>query len=584
MNKKIFSCMLASVATVAATMSFSSCTSTAEGEAARILMNQVAFYPNSDKEAILDTAYVGPVEIYDASGNRVMKVNAIPGLESPFSGQKRSRIVFSDLKTVGDYELRIGKNVKHFAIREDALRDATRAALKAFYYQRSGVELEERYAGKWARPMGHPDTQVMVHPTAATKKRPAGTIISSPFGWYDAGDYNKYIVNSAYSIGVMFQMYEMIPEYFAKLDVNIPESGDDVPDLLDEIYFNLKWMVTMQDTDGGLYHKLTTPNFEGFIMPTECQQQRYVVQKTVTASYDYAACMAMASRIYSKYEEYSEFAKTAIESAKRAYEWAKANPTAFYTQSANNEKYDPDVTTGEYGDGSAADEQMWAAVELYLTTGDESYIEGLELPSAYGLNSWGNVASLAQWEMISKDALKETEASKVQLEQFKAYIETLREKAKRSDFSCAYGAVATDFHWGCLSEGCCNAGAELLRASYLLGEEYSDCKALALANADYMLGRNPMDNCYVTGLGVKSTMYPHHRISHADSVEEPIPGLLAGGPNPGKQDGLNYPIDYPDMCYLDDMNSYASNEIAINWNASLVAFLAAVDEAYSVEK
>lgn len=578
-----FTSKIAAVASVVATMAMASCESTVGGDSARILMNQVAFYPGSEIVAVLDTLYSGPVEIYDAAGKRVKKVYAVPGKQSPFSGQMRS-VVEIYLTTPGEYEMRIGDNVRKFTVKHKALNEVAKSALKAFYYQRSGVEIEEQYAGKWARPLGHPDTKVLVHPTAATKTRPAGTIISSPYGWYDAGDYNKYIVNSAYSIGIMLQMYEMIPEYFAKLDVNIPETGNGAPDLLNEIYFNLKWMVTMQDTDGGLYHKLTTPNFESFVMPTECHQQRYVVQKSVTASYDYAACMAMVSRIYSKFDVYADFANQALESAKKAYVWAKANPDALYTQNANNQKFDPDVTTGEYGDHSAVDEHLWAAVELYISTGDNSYLEEALplLPNYYGLNSWGNVASIAQWEMISNASLKDMDESKSQLEYFKSYIETLREKFAVSDFECAYGSKATDFHWGCLSEGCCNAGAELLRASHLLGETYNDCVRMALSNADYLLGRNPMDICYITGIGTKSTMNPHHRLSHADGIEDPIPGLLAGGPNPGKQDGLEYPISFPDMCYLDDMNSYASNEIAINWNASLVAFIAGLDEASSL--
>ena len=138
----------------------------------------------------------------------------------------------------------------------------------------------------------------MIHPSAVSPGRPAGTIISSPLGWYDAGDYNKYIVNSSYSVGLMLMAYEQNKEYFNRLNAGIPESGNSTADLLDELMFNLKWMITMQDPyDGGVYHKLTTPNFEGFVMPTDCHQQRYVVQKSVTASYDFAAVMALAARI-----------------------------------------------------------------------------------------------------------------------------------------------------------------------------------------------------------------------------------------------------------------------------------------------
>lgn len=107
---------------------------------------------------------------------------------------------------------------------------------------------------------GHPDNHVLIHPSAASPDRPAGTIVSSSKGWYDAGDYNKYIVNSGYSIGLMQSIYQLFLDYFSRQKINIPESNNHTPDLLDEMQFNLDWMLTMQDPeDGGVYHKLTTP-------------------------------------------------------------------------------------------------------------------------------------------------------------------------------------------------------------------------------------------------------------------------------------------------------------------------------------
>ena len=100
-------------------------------------------------------------------------------------------------------------------------------------------------------------------------------------------------------------------------------------------------------------------------------------------------------------------------------------------------------------------------------------------------------------------------------------------------------------------------------------------------NADYVLGRNALGFCFVMGFGTKSPMHPHHRISAADSVEQPFPGLLVGGPNPGQQDKADIKTTYrsslPDESYLDVVDSYASNEIAINWNAELVALMAWLD-------
>ena len=205
----------------------------------------------------------------------------------------RRIIDFSALTAPGEYQIVAGDAKADIVIADAPFAELSKAVIKAFYYQRMSMPIEEEYAGKWHRPAGHMDNEVYVHPSAATKERPAGTVISSAKGWYDAGDYNKYIVNSGFSIGMMLSAYEQNKAYYADLNINIPESKNDVPDILDEIYYNIQWMQTMQDSDGGLYHKLTTPNFEGFVAPADCHQKRYVVQKTTAASLDFAASMAM---------------------------------------------------------------------------------------------------------------------------------------------------------------------------------------------------------------------------------------------------------------------------------------------------
>ena len=107
------------------------------------------------------------------------------------------------------------------------------------------MAIEEPYAEGYARPAGHPDDHVLVHASAATEDRPAGTVISSPGGWYDAGDYNKYIVNSGYTMGVWLMSYELNKAHFDTLNLNIPESGSSMPDLLAEAMYNIRWMMTM---------------------------------------------------------------------------------------------------------------------------------------------------------------------------------------------------------------------------------------------------------------------------------------------------------------------------------------------------
>src|SRR5690606_8542169 len=172
------------------------------------------------------------------------------------------------------------------------------------------------------------DDRVLVHASAAKHERQEATVISAPRGWYDAGDYNNYIVNSGITTGTLLMLYEHFPAYFAALDLNIPESGNDVPDLLDEILWNLRWMLAMQDPDdGGVYHKLTDPSFDGMQLPHRANQRRYVVQKSTPATLDFAAVTALAARIFDDFEtELPGLADSCLAAARAAWNWALANP------------------------------------------------------------------------------------------------------------------------------------------------------------------------------------------------------------------------------------------------------------------
>ena len=541
----------------------------------RIRRNQVGCYPQQEKVIVVEGDNpTGKIRVTTPDG-KVVKTKKVRKAVSPLSQKTRYVVSLGDLSAPGDYQVTVGNESCVLHVSERAYHDIATASLRLFYLVRSGIAIDK--GGVYNRPAGHPDTKVLVHNSAASPLRPAGTVISSPYGWYDAGDYNKYVVNSAFSIGLMFAAYEQQRDYFAQLNTDIPESGNETPDLLDEMMFNLQWLITMQDPyDGGVYHKLTTPNFEGFIMPADCKQPRYVVAKSVTATLDFAAVMADAARLYEPFQQdYPGFSAQAAAMAERAYQWAKANPRAFYHQHLLK---DPAVTTGTYGDGSADDEFFWAATSLYRLTGKQTYLdEALHYqPKLFTTPSWGNVASLGafEWLTVAGSPLYETMAK-----QLVAYCDAAVQGVDQSSFQSPFGNKPRDFGWGCLAEHCCCQAMALLYADQIAGTvKY---RRYALQNADYLLGRNATGYCYVTGFGDKSPMHPHHRISAADGIAAPFPGLLVGGPNPGQQDKNNmrsaYPSNVPDESYVDDDTSYASNEIAINWNASLVAFLCWLD-------
>ncbi len=552
-----------------------------------IRLNQIGFYPAAPKLAVVvgDAGGVFRIKKHD-TGEVVFSGNLSAPRTNPFSGKTCRSADFSSFQKSGSYVVEIPPmGVSHpFEIKENAHREVAIGALLGFYYQRVSTDLPEKHAGKWHRPAGHPDDKVLVHPSAASAARPAGTLISSPGGWYDAGDYNKYIVNSGITMGTLFSLYEDFPEFCKSLKTNIPERKNEMPDLLDEILWNLRWMLTMQDpSDGGVYHKLTNPEFDPMReMPHQATRPRYVVQKNTIATLDFAAVAAQASRVFRPFEkQLPGLADSCRTAAEKAWQWARQNPAVRYDQKAMNAAFDPDVNTGGYEDKNDSDEWVWAAAELYLTTQDDAYYSAVNFSAGDYLPvpTWNQMKALAYYSLIRHEK-NLTELAKKDLPEIKKRVlaldDDLVKDLENQPFQTVMGKTAKDFMWGSSSHAA-NQGIALIQAFGISGDK----KYLqhALGNLDYLLGRNATGYSFLTGFGDKTPMYPHHRPSEADGIAEPVPGLLSGGPNPGQQDKCaTYSNRFPDESFTDDACSYASNEIAINWNAPLV-YLAAAMEA-----
>ncbi len=570
-----------------------------------IRLNQLGFAPLQEMTAtiVLPTADAAVNAVFILNENNDTVWMGVPAVSlcNPISGKPCQIVDFSALDTVGTYTMYVTNNqgqisnVK-FQISDRPYQELTRAALRAYYHQRASMATEEPYAEGYARPAGHPDDHVLVHASAATPERPEGTVISSPGGWYDAGDYNKYIVNSGFTMGVWFLTYEFNKAYFDTLKLNIPESNVNanakhVPDMLSEAMYNLRWMMTMQDLDGGVYHKLTEPDFEGFIRPDQCKKPRYVVMKTTAATLDFAATMAMAARIYAPFEDaFPGFCAQAKEAAEMAFAWALDNPEIYYDQPAMNEQFAPAITTGAYDDFDVDDEFYWAAIELAILTGDKAYkmvatdhAKAIaEANGQYTPSVWGNVAELGYLELLMHyDEVTNHQSPITNLTtSLLEYLQPFLDEAETiSVFRSPYGNRESDFFWGCNSEGCCWRGIECLYAYHFTGDKRYLRNAERCLN--YILGQNATGYCYVTGFGTKPTAHPHHRLSYSHP-KGTLPGFLAGGPNPAQQDaqtdGVKYPKDVPaDESYLDYQPSYASNEVTINWNVTLFALAAGID-------
>ena len=547
-----------------------------------IVLNQLGFYPAAPKIAVVKgNTKSSSFFIINAQNNKVVyKGNLSELLQSKNSSTKTRIIDFSAFVNPGNYKINIPSvgDSYPFIIGINANHAVAVASLKGFYFIRSNMMLEEKFAGKWHRAAGHPDTAVLVHSSAASTARPEGTVISTPGGWYDAGDYNKYIVNSGITMGTLLSAYEDFSSYFDTLKTNIPESGNGVPDILNEAVYNLRWMLTMQDpNDGGVYHKCTNAAFDGMVMPGVTKLPRYVVQKGTAATLDFAAVTAQAARILGKYkQQLPSLMDSCLKASQKAWQWALRHPDSAYNQNKNNQIFKPAITTGDYGDRTFTDEWFWAACELYATTQNEEYWQTIakSVHAPISLPSWSNVHTLGVYTLVRTKPVKYFDDIKELSTAIVSFADRLLQKKDSTAFKTVMGGSVKDFNWGSNSNAA-NQGIALINA-YLITKQKKYIEG-ALSNLDYIVGRNATGYCFVTGIGNHSTMHPHHRPSVADGVMEPVPGLMAGGPNPGRQDHCKYDYFEPETAYVDSDCAYASNEIAINWNAPLVYLSNAIE-------
>ena len=577
---------LLSLGRIFAGIVWSSASLFAQNASEQIRLNQVGFYPKAVKHAILigkdhPSFYLIAQNTLDTVFSGKLGGN----IKSPFSEKYSQLIDFSGFQQQGTYYLYVPHvgNSYPFSIKPKIHHEVAKAAIKGYYYQRATVDLPTRYAGKWARPAGHPDNKVLVHASAVSENRPEGTVISSPKGWYDAGDYNKYVVNSGITMATLLSSYEDFKAIAGKLQLNIPESNNQLPDLIDEILWNLRWMQTMQDpNDGGVYHKLTNAAFDGMIMPHKATKTRYVVQKNTIATLDFAAVMAQASRILKPFaRELPQLSDSCLIAAQKAWDWAIKNPSVYYRQNDNNQHFKPAITTGGYEDKSNVDEWFWASAELFVTTHQKTYFDAIQWPevATIPIATWNQVMPLGYYSLIRNEANLPDFAKEKILKLKEQLLNTanlLVDKQSEQLYHTVMGKTAKDFMWGSSSHAA-NQGILLVQAYWLTKQ--SRYLEAALGNIDYLLGRNGTGYSFLTGYGTKQVLHPHHRPSIADGIAEPIPGLLSGGPNPGQQDKCVYTSSVPDESFSDHDCSYASNEIAINWNAPLV-YLAIALEAH----
>jgi endoglucanase len=535
------------------------------------VVNQAGYLCNGQKIATAEALDGGSFELVSEGSKKPVlqgKLSA-PVLDAA-SGDRVALADFSAWTRPGTYRVVAqGRRSEPFAISDDVYRDPLRLAMRAFYGQRCGCAVD--LGGGYSHAACH--LAGAYHPTSGR----AG-VVANHGGWHDAGDYGRYVVNCGITCGTLLWAWELYPEAVCGMKLDIPESRGKTPDYLAEIRWNLEWMLSLQDEDGGVWHKQTSEQFCGTIMPQQDVLTSYIIgtgavpYKSTCATADLAAVAAIAARCYGAYD--SAFAARCLVAAQRGWGWAAAHPNVPFANPAG-------IGTGGYDEKHCNDAILWASAELWRTTGDQQYekafLAGMEeLPPEIAVKdaSWANVAPMAYWTYVLAER-KGSDAVKARVVKRTVNIAELFMMRRNAS---GYGntLATSDYIWGSNSVAA-NQSILLLMANHFQPDKRA--VEAALSNLHYLLGCNCFGVSWVTQVGTNPFQHPHHRPSVADGIAAPWPGLLSGGPNarPGEPVAKTLPKLPPMRMWLDDDRAYSLNEVAINWNAPLVFLLAAAN-------
>ncbi|MBN2035878.1 MAG: glycoside hydrolase family 9 protein [Chitinispirillaceae bacterium] len=517
---------------------------------ANIRLNSLGFLLSQDKRASINSQCTR-FSVINVSGGTSVFEGAVSGPQRDPDTEEDIYIAdFSPVTAEGMYYLRVdgvGRSF-NFPIDNHVYDSAYYTAMRGMYLMRCGTVVSATYKGNRFRHAACHTSDAYLDYFSNTH-----SIKNSRKGWHDAGDYNKYTVNAGITVGMLFNAWALFKPLIETVPLDIPETGGPLPDFLAEIKWELDWLLTMQFEDGRVSHKVSATGFCGFIMPDAEIAPRYFVPWGSAATADFVAMMATAARIYRPYD--AAFADTCLAAAQRSYDYLASHPEDMAPDQSG-------FSTGQYRTGDK-DDRLWAAAELWETTGEKTYLDDFEARAAAERTKidfdfdWSNVKNLGMFTyVLSRREGKRTTLSDSITQRLVLAADTI--VGRRN--SHAYGRTLMRAHyWGC--NGSIARQTMVLQIANRIAPK-SDYLNAGLDAIGYLFGRNYYCRSFVTGMGINPPLFPHDRRSGADDVQDPWPGYLVGGGHPTEKS------------WVDEEESYQTNEIAINWQGALVFALA----------
>ncbi len=522
-----------------------------------ICLNSLGFLPSMNKKATI----VGNAKTFQLKQSSNDAVVFTGELSAPVYQEDVDQTVsiadFSSFTKEGKYYLEIpgGTRSVDFEISPSVYQFAYYTSMRAFYLWRCGMAVSGDYNGvHYEHAACHLDDGYEDF-TGNPGMRRDGTK-----GWHDAGDYGKYTVNAGITVGMMFMAWEQFQVQLSRISLDLPETAPGFPDYLKELKWETDWLLTMQYPDGSgrVSHKLTRKGFSPFIKAENDLEKRYFTEWGSAATADFVAMMAQAARYFKPYD--ADYAQKCLDAALLSYQFLREHPD--YKRFEQGE-----FRTGGY-QSPDEDDRIWAAAELWETTGESRYLEDFEKRARdmdFEIDEdwdWGDVSNLAMftYALSSKTGKSADVAEKVR-QNIIAVAGQIVEKGNEDVYGRPLGGR---YYWGC--NGTVARQVLNLQVANRLSPNPA-YRQTALDAIGHIFGRNYYNRSYVTGLGISPAMNPHDRRSGSDNLVDPWPGYLVGG-------------GHSATGWHDKEEDYATNEIAINWQGALVYALSGflVDE------
>ncbi|WNS45243.1 glycoside hydrolase family 9 protein [Paenibacillus sp. MMS20-IR301] len=556
-----------------------------EKEYAPIKVNQLGYPADGVKQALVTgfedvlTADAGtPFKVINTATNTAAFTGALvltSNYDAIDSGERIFTADFTGLTAPGQYYVAVQglQNSPKFTIGdagslyEPFLNDVTRY----FYYQRTGINITSPYTQNYQRTDFTPDTSVPLMSNPSIRKD-----VSK--GWYDAGDKGKYVNAGAKALSDLFWAYELMPEKFTDSQFNIPESGNGIPDILDESRWELEWMLKMQDeATGGFYARVTFQDDDNMVDRQIIDKDTVSSRTGIKTTADTATAAGVLAHAYLIYQNIDPaFAQSCLDAAEAAWGYLEAHPENIRTPNTGRWPYD--VTDD-------ASNRLWAAGSLYRSTGAAEYNNyflahyadmAIFFEDALDFASgWANTWNTGFFSYL-KAAAPDSAVVSWYTDKFQQWF---NDKVSRYNDS-AWKSVIKDgnYYWG-ITMQVADTPMEMIIGTKLLGTFESNRAVIdevTYSQLDWILGQNPVGVSFVSGYGDNSVKYPFSIMFRTDNLPGVPKGYLVGGPNRYSNDITvgNQISRFAGKNYTDNFQEWTTNEHTVYWNSGLV-FVAA---------